>query len=723
MPERKPSHGTDTLATLLADLPAICRPARVPDEAWQFVQELSKRLLAVVPHDSMLLVWLAEDGRSFRVVAERRRELLVDHRERSERTEVAASALRAVFSGQRVAVPDAKADAAFANSTPFERTRVDAGARSWVAVPFVHDEQTHGALVLTRDGPHAFTDEHTTMLADVSARIGPFVEGALLLARAAEQDRRRLAFQAIHQALAGSLDVRKVFDGIVDAVRPIFGFDIMGVELMNPSGRTSEVIVEVGGAGQLPRIRNIDDFSVAPKLLSGEPVLVHDTHTECDKTRPGDRILLDAGIRTFVLVPLVFPLSNVEHATGVIYLAKRRPFWFYPLDIETLRGLADPVTLAIHHHRRVEQNRRIAAAEERTQQLQQRLAAMREELGTRYGFEHIIGRSQKLRDVIGRANKVAPTETTVLITGESGTGKELVAHAIHLASARADGPFLALNCAALPEALLESELFGHEKGAFTGALKRKPGRFELAAGGTLFLDEVGELALPVQAKLLRVLQQREYEMVGGTETLKADVRLLAATNRDLAVEVQKGRFREDLLYRLNVFLLHLPPLRERGDDVLVLAEHFVRELEARMGKSVPGISEEARAALLRYPWPGNIRELQNAIERALILSDGGLLQSSQLGLDLTRALPPVAAAPVAAAPVSSVFGPTTPVPAKPVPANEPGPTDTPSLSDWERKLVIEALAKAAGNKSRAAEILGVTRSQLYTRMKRFGLNP
>jgi len=689
----------------MAELPGICRPASIPDDAWRFVPALSRRMAQEMPHSTLALVWLADDRRSFRVVAESDGAVLVDRRERCERAALSDSPLGKALAGEVLVVSDAAAGAGFGAEGSFERSAVAKGARAWAAAPFTRDGATHGALVVTSAVPDAFSSEHLTLLAGVAGTIAPFVEGALLLAKSGEQERRRRSFQAINQALAGSLDVRKVFDGVVEAVRPIFGFDIMGVELMNPSGRTSERIVEVGGEGQLPRIRNIDDFSASTQLLAGQPVLVHDTHVECDPARPGDRLLLDAGIRSFVLVPLVFPLSPVERATGVIYLAKRRPWWFDPLDVETLRGLADPITLAIHHHRRVEQNQRIAAAEGRAQELQTRLAALKHELGARYGFERIIGRARSLRDMLGRAAKVAPTDTTVLITGESGTGKELVAHAIHVASARAEGPFVALNCAALPEALLESELFGHEKGAFTGAVKRKPGRFELAAGGTLFLDEVGELALPVQAKLLRVLQQREYQAVGGTETLRADVRLIAATNRDLAAEVGAGRFREDLLYRLNVFQVHLPPLRARGDDVLILAEHFVREFEGSMGKSVPGISQEARRALLDYPWPGNIRELQNAIERAMILSDRGLIQATQLGLDPAK----VAAAKSADATKS------------PSAANgdalEPGQR----LPDWERRLVVEALQKASGNKSRAADLLGVTRSQLYTRMKRFGL--
>ena len=345
---------------------------------------------------------------------------------------------------------------------------------------------------------------------------------------------------------------------------------------------------------------------------------------------------------------------------------------------------------------------KVAALEHRTRTLEQSLKSARSELYERYGFDQIIGRSPVLRETLARAAQVARAETTVLVTGESGTGKELVARAIHHASPRADGPFVAVNCAALPDTLLESELFGHERGAFTGADRQKPGRFELAAAGTLFLDEVGELTLAVQAKLLRVLQEREFQRVGGTATLRSDVRLIAATNRDLKHAVATGRVREDLFYRLNVFTVHLPPLRERGDDVLLLADHFVRTLGMRMGKGESGLSRDAREALLQHAWPGNIRELQNAVERALIVSDGGLITVSQLGI--TRPEPR--------------FAGDSPAPPGPL---ESSPPDGASLADWERRIVAAALARARGNKSRAAKALGLSRAQLYTRLRRLGL--
>jgi DNA-binding NtrC family response regulator len=344
---------------------------------------------------------------------------------------------------------------------------------------------------------------------------------------------------------------------------------------------------------------------------------------------------------------------------------------------------------------------KVASLERRAQTLEHSLKSARSQLHARYDFAQILGEAPVFRDALARAAQVAPTESTVLVTGESGTGKELVARAIHHASARAEGPFVAVNCAALPDTLLESELFGHERGAFTGADRQKPGRFELAAGGTLFLDEIGDLSAAVQVKLLRVLQEREFQRVGGTATLKADVRLLTATNRDLSAEMAAGRFRSDLFYRLSVFNVHLPPLRARGDDVLLLADHFIQTLGPQMGKGDLTLSRDACDLLRHHPWPGNIRELQNAIERSLITSEGTLITAAHLALRPSPMPPPPAVpAPASAAdPASSGTGPR-------------------SLEDLERQAVLDALQRAHGHKSRAAALLGLTRFQLYTRLKR-----
>jgi two-component system response regulator AtoC len=340
------------------------------------------------------------------------------------------------------------------------------------------------------------------------------------------------------------------------------------------------------------------------------------------------------------------------------------------------------------------------------------VAALSEELASRGGFGRIVGTSKSWRDVLVQAAKVAPTETTVLLTGESGTGKEVVARAVHRSSARAAGAFIAFNCAALPDQLLESELFGYEKGAFTGATAAKPGRIEQAAGGTLFLDEAGEMSPAVQAKLLRVLEEREFQRLGGTKVLKTDARIVAATNRDLARAIEKGEFREDLFYRLSVFGIHLPPLRERPEDILPLTEMFLAELGPAVGRSVPGVSREAKDLLLSYPWPGNVRELRNALERAAILSDGGLITAADLPIGIIRQDPPAAhAAPRAGTDATAATVATSPF----------LPPEGVDLESLERDYVKEALRKARFNKSRAAKLLGLTRAQLYSRIEKYGL--
>ena len=281
----------------------------------------------------------------------------------------------------------------------------------------------------------------------------------------------------------------------------------------------------------------------------------------------------------------------------------------------------------------------------------------------------------------------------MLLTGESGTGKEVVARAIHTASPRSARPFFAINCAALPEQLLESELFGYERGAFTGALQSRAGKIEQAAGGVLFLDEVAEMSPSVQAKFLRVLQEREFQRLGGSRIQKADVRVIAATNRDIAGALASGQFREDLYYRLKVFEISLPPLRDRRDDILPLAEAFVEDIGRSVGRPCAGISKEARDALLTYAWPGNVRELRNAIERAIILCDGALISAEHL----------------------------------PLPGGGNGRGRTAgalagqSLGDVERQLVENALKDARNNKAQAARLLGITRAQLYSRLQKYGI--
>ncbi len=357
---------------------------------------------------------------------------------------------------------------------------------------------------------------------------------------------------------------------------------------------------------------------------------------------------------------------------------------------------------------------------------------LRSELRARYAFDAIIAESGEMNEVLALARQVAVSPSTVMVYGESGTGKELVTRAIHEASPRVRGPFVAINCAAIPENLLESELFGHERGAFTGATDAKRGRFELANGGTLFLDEIGELALPLQSKVLRALENQEFERVGGLKTIKTDIRFIGATNRNLASMVQEGDFREDLFYRLNVFPLVIPPLRERPDDIIPLTEHFLKRFAREMGKKVPRISPEAEEVLLGHRWDGNVRELQNTIERAVILLEGEVLTPELLRIDTLDRLRRLGGSKTIAS-VGPSLGPArvaeSPEAAGPHAENRAPSRWKPfripeigfSLEEHEKELLEQSLVRTENNKSAAAKLLGLSRATLRYRLEKFGI--
>jgi transcriptional regulator with PAS, ATPase and Fis domain len=325
--------------------------------------------------------------------------------------------------------------------------------------------------------------------------------------------------------------------------------------------------------------------------------------------------------------------------------------------------------------------------------------SLKQELRGRYKLDHIIGKNYLMQQVYDRILLTADSDSTVLIHGESGTGKELVAHSIHYHSHRSDGTFIKVNCSALAETLLESELFGHAKGSFTGALYDKVGRFEAANGGTIFLDEVGDFSPFIQLKLLRVLQEKEFERVGETVSRKVDVRIIAATSRNLMELVQTGRFRPDLYYRLRVIPIYLPPLRERKDDLPLLINHFIDQLNRRMGKRIRGVSEYAMSTLWSYEWPGNIRELEHAIEHAMVLSRGQMIEFSELPMEIKRGKESESSPDV-----KKLFRSN----------NRTNPKA-------ERSIIEQALADASGNRTRAAKILGMSRTTLWRRMKEHSL--
>jgi DNA-binding NtrC family response regulator len=332
------------------------------------------------------------------------------------------------------------------------------------------------------------------------------------------------------------------------------------------------------------------------------------------------------------------------------------------------------------------------------QQVRDENRRLKEALGKRYHFQNIVGRSKKMQEVLALVERVAPTHSTVLIGGESGVGKDLIARAIHQNSRRAAGPFIKINSTAIPDTLFESELFGFERGAFTGALASKPGKFELADKGTLFLDEIGDVPAPIQVKLLRVLQEREFERLGGTKMLKVDIRMIAATNRDLRAALEEGTFREDLYYRLNVVPIDIPPLREHKEDIPELVNHFLARFAADNEKEIEGITPAAVSVLMEYHWPGNVRQLENSVERAVALSSGRVIDVDDIHLDSTHGKGGVASG----------------APDQLLPEGM-------TLEQWEDNMIKEALRRANGNKSQAARLLGLSRNALRYRLSKLGV--
>ncbi len=345
----------------------------------------------------------------------------------------------------------------------------------------------------------------------------------------------------------------------------------------------------------------------------------------------------------------------------------------------------------------LEEIKLIVGKELDVRRLQEENLSLREALRRRYEFKNIVARSPKMQEVLATVERVAPSNSTVLLGGESGVGKDMIARALHQHSRRAAGPFIKINCTAIPENLLESELFGYDKGAFTGAATMKPGKFELADKGTIFLDEIGDVPGSIQVKLLRVLQDREFERLGGTKTLKVDVRVVAATNQDLRAALEEGTFREDLYYRLNVVPINIPPLRDRKEDIPYLADYFIERFARESGKPIRGITPEAQRVLMDFHWPGNVRELENIIERGVALSSGDMLDAADVRLDLS----PARGVPAA---TGNIF-----------------PPEGVTLEQFEDGIIQEALRRAAGNKSQAARLLGISRNALRYRLAKIGV--
>jgi DNA-binding NtrC family response regulator len=453
--------------------------------------------------------------------------------------------------------------------------------------------------------------------------------------------------------------------------------------------KTFDILTASGGAEAL-------------QVLEDKEVAVVITDQRMPKMT-GVELLREVRVRQPEAVGIILTaFTDVDVLIEAINLGQVYRYITKPWDAKEVRGVLQYAIERFHLQR---DNKRLAA------QLAEYTGYLNQQLHGEFDFGNIIGDSAPLRDVLDKVEQVAPTNSTVLLRGETGTGKELVAHAIHINSPREEKPFVRVNCAALAPGVLESELFGHEKGSFTGALARRPGRFELADGGTLFLDEVGDLPMEVQIKLLRTLQEREFERVGGSETIKVDVRMISATNRNLETMIEDGEFREDLYYRLNVFPINLPPLRDRLADLTPLVAHFIAKFSRQMGVTAAPASPEALLKLREYNWPGNVRELENIIERAMILARGTPVNASHL--DFGRRAVSHAATP------SAGTG-AVPAVAPPVLADD-GKSLAERLLDSERKEIVAAVDKSRGNIASAARTLGINRSTLYYRLRKHGL--
>ena len=572
--------------------------------------------------------------------------------------------------------------------------------RSLVILPLTTAQRGLGAMGFGRLRLHRYSDDEIQFMQRVASQVAVAVDNALNLARveslqkqfAGERDRLQVLLD-INNALVLNPAVEELFQAVVPALARFMHHEYTSLALYDPASQRMRIrALDFPAARGLIREEiavPVDASPAGRAFTTGEPYLAGRADLERYNTDLV-HLLLQEGVQTVCCVPLLAR----GHAIGTLNLASRRENAFPPKDIGLLLQVAGQVAIAVQN----------ALAFKEIDALKNKLAEeklyLEEEIRSELNFEDIVGESVALRKALSQVETVAGASSTVLILGETGTGKELIARAIHNLSPRRERTFVKVNCAAIPSGLLESELFGHERGAFTGAIAQKIGRFELADRGTLFLDEVADISLELQPKLLRVLQEQEFERLGSTRTIHVDVRVVAATNRDLAPLVAERAFRSDLYYRLNVFPIYVPGLRERPGDIPLLVRYFVQKFSRRLNKPIQYIPVEAMDALVAYSWPGNVRELENLIERAVLLSSG-----SELRVPLGELK--------AASPVVSSSG-------------SAAPSETPmtTLDEAERQHILRALRQTRwviGGPKGAAAVLGIKRTTLQARMRKLGI--
>jgi formate hydrogenlyase transcriptional activator len=657
------------------------------------VQDLAQRLPSVVPFDYINLVLHDPVQRIMRLhflvvpmncTIKTGMELPIDQ-----------SPAGLVWKSQQPLVIDLEDPAAekhFPKLTPLLREN---GVQSYCAVPLTTPLSRLGAMGFGSLERKSYPKADLDFMQQVARQVAITVDNVLheesarraqqQLAR--ERDRVRLLLE-VNNAVVSHLDPDQLFPAVSDCLRKVIQHDGSSLVLHDKEAGSFRIhklrfaknksFIEQGEVASDACAKGPPGIAISTRKAAvfGEQDLKKlSSESSCA------RAIVAEGVKAYCAVPL---LSH-DRAIGAMNVGRCNAEAFSPEDIELLSEVAKQVSIAIEN----------AQAYRQLAELKDKLAKekvyLEEEVRTEHNFGEIIGNSAALRKVLKEVETVAPTTSTVLIHGETGTGKELIARALHNLSPRRDRTFVKLNCAAIPTGLLESELFGHEKGAFTGAISYRIGRFELANGGTLFLDEVGDIPLELQPKLLRALQEQEFERLGGTRTISVEVRLVAATNRDLARMVADGTFRSDLFYRLNVFPVQLPPLRERNEDIPLLVRHFTQQFSKKMGRRIESIPAEVMDALVRYAWPGNVREMQNVIERAVILSQNGRLLVDPKSLSMA----------------------------------EPSQQLNPQLDAREREAIEAALRASLGRVSGpngAAKTLGLPHSTLEFRIRKLGID-
>lgn len=590
-----------------------------------------------------------------------------------------------VASQTPLVVPDINKEIRFPEAIELMR---QSGVRSFCALPLTTAHRRLGTIGFGSTHEYVYAGEEVEFMAQVAAQVAVAVDNALNYQNAQEYQRqlarerdRLQVLLDVTNALVSNLDRRELFGTISAALRRVIQHEVTSLALLGAGNGMLRVVVcpTSGGAHPVPEDKRapLEGSPIARVLATRKPLLL-----DCQELErfPSEvtRRMLSAGIRSAIFVPLI----NHDRVLGTLNVSSLREQAFTQEDVDLLAQIASQIAIAVENTLAFEQ------IEELKNKLAEEKLYLEDEIRTEYNFEEIIGQSSALKRALHEVETVAPTDSTVLILGESGTGKELIARAIHSLSARRARTFVKINCAAIPTGLLESELFGHERGAFTGAIAQKIGRFELADGGTLFLDEVGDIPVELQPKLLRVLQEREFERLGSNRTLQINVRLVTATNRDLGGMVADHQFREDLYYRLNVFPIQLPSLRERREDIPLLVRYFVQKHAQRLNKRIETIPAAAMETLSHYSWPGNVRELENFMERAVILTRDRALHVPELK------------APAATG------------------------EDHITLEAAEREHILRALRETGwviGGRHGAATRLGLKRTTLQSRMQKLGI--